>query len=82
MRPVPGSLGTFAGLTTDALARVLGHDDQPIPGLFAVGNDMSSVMNGRYPSAGITLGPGMTFGYVVGRHLAGLAVSGIEEDLL
>lgn len=68
---VPGSLGTFAGLNTDACARVLDKHDAPIPGLFAVGNDMNSIMNGYYPSGGITLGPGMTFGYIAGRILAG-----------
>lgn len=69
---LPGSLGTFAGLGTDASARVLDHAGQPIPGLFAVGNDMHSVMGGHYPSGGITLGPGMTFGYLAGRALSGL----------
>ncbi|MDV7213218.1 FAD-binding protein, partial [Azotobacter beijerinckii] len=67
---VPGSLGTFAGLRTDAGARVLGEGGAPIPGLYAVGNDMASVMNGHYPSGGITLGPGMTFGYIAGQALA------------
>ena len=71
VRIVPGSLGTFAGLATDAHARVLDAGGAPIPGLMAVGNDMSSIMNGRYPSGGITLGPGMTFGYIAGRVLAG-----------
>ncbi|ENB9662572.1 MULTISPECIES: FAD-dependent oxidoreductase [Pseudomonas] len=70
---LPGSLGTFAGLGTDASARVLDHAGQPIPGLFAVGNDMHSVMGGHYPSGGITLGPGMTFGYLAGRALSGLS---------
>ncbi|MEJ5057086.1 MULTISPECIES: FAD-dependent oxidoreductase [unclassified Pseudomonas] len=68
---VPGSLGTFAGLATDACARALDKHGAPIPGLFAVGNDMSSIMNGYYPSGGITLGPGMTFGYIAARTLAG-----------
>ncbi|MFH7089177.1 FAD-binding protein [Klebsiella pneumoniae] len=36
-------------------------------GLYAIGNDMSSVMRGYYPSGGITLGPAMTFGYLVGK---------------
>lgn len=69
---LPGSLGTFAGLHTDASARVLDHAQQPIPGLFAVGNDMHSVMAGHYPSGGITLGPGMTFGYLAGKVLSRL----------
>lgn len=68
---VPGSLGTFAGLITDACARVLDNDEAPIPGLFAVGNDMNSIMNGYYPSGGITLGPGMTFGFIAAKTLAG-----------
>lgn len=67
----PGSLGTFAGLRTDADARVLDASGQPIAGLFAVGNDMNSVMAGHYPSGGITLGPAMTFGYLAGLALAG-----------
>ncbi len=45
----------------------------PIAGLYAVGNDRASVMGGNYPGAGITLGPIMTFGYITGRHLAGVS---------
>src|SRR6185312_7904601 len=67
---VPGSLGTFAGLRTDATARVLGGDGAPIPGLYAVGTDMASIMGGFYPAGGINLGPAMTFGYIVGRHVS------------
>jgi hypothetical protein len=37
-----------------------------------VGNDRASMMGGNYPGAGITLGPNMTFGYIAGRHLAGI----------
>ncbi len=46
---------------------------RPIAGLYAVGNDRASMMGGAYPGAGITLGPIMTFGYITGRHLAGIA---------
>lgn len=67
----PGSFGTFAGLKTNACAQVLGRDDRPIEGLYAVGTDMASVMGGYYPSGGINLGPAMTFGYIAGRHAAG-----------
>ena len=49
---------------------MLGTDRAPITGLYAVGNDMASIMGGNYPSGGITLGPAMTFGYLAGRHLA------------
>ncbi len=69
---VAGSLGTFAGLRTDAHARVLDSRHQPIGGLYAVGNDMSSMMGGRYPAGGITLGPAMTFGYVAAHHACGI----------
>ncbi|SPF80915.1 FAD-dependent oxidoreductase [Pseudoprimorskyibacter insulae] len=77
---VPGSLGTFDGLRTDAQARVLGADEMPIEGLFAVGNDAASIMGGNYPSGGITLGPAMTFGYIAGLVLAGRPVTGIDDQ--
>jgi succinate dehydrogenase/fumarate reductase flavoprotein subunit len=70
VRIVPGSFGTFAGLATDARARVLDRDDRPVPGLYAVGNDQASVMGGHYPAGGINIGPAMAFGYVAARDLA------------
>lgn len=69
---VAGSLGTFAGLDTDEHARVLDAEHRPIDGLYAVGNDMASIMAGRYPSGGITLGPAMTFGYIAAHHASGI----------
>ena len=72
LKLVMGDLGSFDGLTTDTIGRVLDTQDQPIPGLYAVGNDRASMMGGNYPGAGITLGPIMTFGYIAGRHLAGM----------
>ena len=75
VRVVPGSFGTFAGLATDAAARVLDTHDVPIPGLYAVGCDQASVMGGHYPAGGINLGPAMTFGYLAARHLAGIPAS-------
>jgi succinate dehydrogenase/fumarate reductase flavoprotein subunit len=74
VKVVPGSLGTFAGLRTDASARVLDAQRAPIPGLYACGNDMNSIMGGRYPSGGITLGPALTFGYIAAHHMAGVAL--------
>jgi predicted oxidoreductase len=71
VKVLPGSFGTFAGLRTDARARVLDAGGTPIAGLYAVGTDMASVLGGCYPSGGINLGPAMTFGYIAGRHAAG-----------
>lgn len=66
-----GDLGTYAGIKTDANARALDAGGRPIAGLYAVGNDMASIMGGNYPGAGITLGPALTFGYIAGKHIAG-----------
>jgi succinate dehydrogenase/fumarate reductase flavoprotein subunit len=71
VRVIPSELGTFAGIATNASAQVIDRDGQPIPGLYAAGNDAASVMGGTYPAAGITIGPAMTFGYIAARHMAG-----------
>lgn len=71
VRVIPGSFGTFAGLKTDGLARVLDGDGIAIPGLYAAGCDMASVMGGTYPAGGINLGPALTFGHVAGLHASG-----------
>ncbi len=65
-----GSLGTKGGPKTDTEARVLDLDGAPIPGLYAAGNVMASAMGMTYGGAGGTLGPGMVFGYLAGRHVA------------
>ena len=68
----PGCFGTFAGLRTNANAQVLDEHQQAITGLYAVGSDMVSIMGGHYPAGGINLGPAATFGYIAGRHIAGV----------
>lgn len=65
-----GDIGTAAGLRCNPHAQALDANEQPIPGLYVVGNDMHSVMGGQYPAPGITLGPALTFGWLAGRHLA------------
>ena len=70
VKVVMGSLGTFAGLNTNDQAQVLDAQGQAIPGLYATGNDMNSMMAGRYPAGGITLGPAMTFGFIAAHHAA------------
>ncbi|SKC85370.1 Succinate dehydrogenase/fumarate reductase, flavoprotein subunit [Burkholderia sp. CF099] len=73
LKVVMGDLGTFDGITTAVTGEVLDACGAVIDGLYAVGNDRASVMGGNYPGAGITLGPIMTFGYITGRRLAGIA---------
>ena len=70
LRLVAGDLGTFAGIRTDEAGRVLTSTGEPIPGLYAAGNDAASIMAGTYPGAGITLGPAITFGYIAALQAA------------
>lgn len=69
---VPGSFGTFAGIDVNEHCQVLKSDGSTVAGLYAVGTDAASVFGGFYPAGGIAIGPALTFGYVVGNHVAGL----------
>lgn len=73
---VVGDLGTFDGLRANGHAQVLDREGKPIRGLYAVGNDMASIMGGNYPGGGITLGPAITFGYIAARHMTGADQAG------
>ena len=68
-----GDLGTKGGLKADASARVLDENGQPIPNLYAAGNNSGSPFGNRYPGAGGTIGPAMTFGYVAANDIAARA---------
>lgn len=68
----PGDIGTTMGMDINAYGQVRDQNAVVIPGLYAVGNDANSLMSGSYPGAGITLGPALTFGYLVGRRAAGV----------
>ncbi|MBV8619396.1 MAG: FAD-dependent oxidoreductase [Curvibacter sp.] len=67
LRLYPGDIGASDGLRTDAQARLLDAGGQALPGLYAVGNDMSSIMGGVYTAPGITIGPGLVFAYLAAR---------------
>ena len=69
VKVVPADLGMSAGIVTDAQTRVLRPDGSVLPGLYACGNDMASIMEGAYPGPGITLGPALVFGWIAGRQL-------------
>lgn len=69
----PCSIGTTVGLATDANSRVLDQAGVPLQGLYACGNDVTSVMRGFYPGPGATLGPAVVFAYRAARHLAAAA---------
>jgi 3-oxosteroid 1-dehydrogenase len=65
-----GALGTKGGPKTDGNGNVVDIDGNPIPGLYAAGNVMASPFGMTYGGPGGTLGPGMVFGYLSGRHAA------------
>lgn len=64
----PGDVGTCGGLLTDASARVLHKDGQPIEGLYATGNSTASVMGRSYPGAGASIGNSFVWAYVAAQH--------------
>lgn len=70
MRVFAGCVGTFPGLQTNGKGQVLNESGNPIPGLYAGGNDMLSITGGDYISGGCTVGPGLTFGYIVGNQVS------------
>jgi len=59
----PCEIACSAGLSADEDGRVVDVAERPIPGLFAIGNDMASVMADSYPGPGTTLGPAVVFAY-------------------
>lgn len=69
-RIFPGDVGTIGGVICDEHARVLDHDDAPIPGLYATGNMAATVVGRTYPGAGASIAGTMVFGYIAARHAA------------
>lgn len=72
---IPADVGTCGGVITDEHARVLGQDDQPIPGLYATGNITATVMGRTYPGAGASIANTVIFGYAAAKHVAGQRVA-------
>ena len=76
-----GDLGTKGGLKADSKARVLDGNDRPIPGLYAAGNNSGTPFGNRYPGAGATIGPAMTFGFVAAEDIAARAGKPVEAPV-
>ena len=68
---IPMDCASSGGLAGDEFGRVLNDQNQPIEGLFACGNDLSSIFKGTYPGPGTTLGPGMVFAWRIAQFAAG-----------
>jgi 3-oxosteroid 1-dehydrogenase len=76
MEVLPGDVGTYGGVVTDANARVLRGDGSVIEGLYATGISTASVMGRVYPGAGASVGPSFIWGYVAAKHAAHLGNQG------
>ena len=66
----PGTLGTNGGPRIDPFGRVRSIRRDVIPGLYAAGNTAANTFAWAYPSGGGTIGNGVVFGYLAGRHAA------------
>ena len=66
----PGMLGTNGGPRLDRNGQVLRFGGGVVGGLYAAGNTAANVFGWAYPSGGGTLGNGMVFGFLAGRHVA------------
>lgn len=61
-------LASSVGLDADKDGRLIGEDGEIIEGLYACGNDMSSIMRGQYPGPGTTIGPALVFAWRAAMH--------------
>jgi len=80
MELTSGVIGTKGGPKVNEHAQLIDLDGNVITGLYAAGN-VSSPTGASYGGPGGTLGPGMTFAWIAGRHAvgAGRAVGGNKE---
>jgi predicted oxidoreductase len=72
-----GTLDTKGGPKANASGQILDDQDQPIPGLYGVGNCVASASAGSYWAGGATLGPIIALAY---RAAAAADGEPIRED--
>jgi succinate dehydrogenase/fumarate reductase flavoprotein subunit len=65
----PGTLGTNGGPQVDRNGQVRKLGGGVVGGLYAAGNTAANVFGWAYPSGGGTLGNGLVFGFLAGRHV-------------
>lgn len=70
IKVLPSDTGTKGGPAISDHAQVLNQADQPIPGLYCIGNNSAAALGRAYAGAGGTIGPGMVFGFRAANHLA------------
>jgi 3-oxosteroid 1-dehydrogenase len=75
-----GSAIPAAGLVTDHHSRVIGWDEQPIPGLYAAGNSVARLETGAMMQSGLSNARGITYGYLAGLHAAGKPSELLEQE--
>jgi 3-oxosteroid 1-dehydrogenase len=75
-----GDLGSKGGLKANANAEVMSCQDQPIPGLYAVGNASGCATGNAYAGGGGTLGPALIFAFIAANHVAGCAQDKVSSS--
>ncbi len=73
-----GILDTNGGPVINTRAQVLDYDGVPIPGLYGAGNCVASPAGQGYWGPGATIGLGITYGHLAGRHAAAEADKAFE----
>jgi 3-oxosteroid 1-dehydrogenase len=66
----PSAIDTKGGPRANAFGQIIGPDDEPIQGLYGVGNCVASPSGQAYLAGGATFGPILTFAHLAAGHLA------------
>lgn len=70
---VPSDVASVLGLQVNTQAQPINAEGKPIAGLYVCGLDMNSLWSGNGFANGAFHSQNMTFGYIIGRKLAGVA---------